>query len=126
LSSQFVNSEEQSISILDPFILPVGSALAGEQAFIDLQCVACHIVDGKNLPAADEMLDISVTLSSTTFIKSPAVLVTAIINPSHSVKEDLPSNTVFAEDNARMPDFNDVMTVTQLIDLVAFLKQKGQ
>lgn len=124
--SQFAISEVIQNKQLAGFMLPQGSSVAGKQAFIDLQCVACHTVDGKALPAADEMQDVAVILSKATFIKPEAALVTAIVNPSHSMLEGQSPNRVFAEGHSKMPDYNDVMTVTQLIDLVAFLKQAKQ
>lgn len=108
------------------FSLPAGNYQAGKEAFIDLQCTACHSINGVDLPAADEMFDTSVLLSKPTLSKTESALVTAIINPSHSLVEGLPIESIYSDGNSKMPIFNDLMTVTQLIDIVTFLRANNK
>ena len=49
-------------------------------------------------------------------------LVTAIINPSHTISRKFPGAPVSDGGRSKMRIYNDVMTVGQLIDLVAFLQ----
>ena len=49
-------------------------------------------------------------------------LVTAIINPSHRLAKGYAPELVSKDGKSRMTVYNDVMTVSQLIDLVTFLQ----
>lgn len=106
------------------FRLPDGDAAAGRQAFVDLQCYACHQVEGvdarfEGTPAASVKLGGEVTL-----VKTYGELVTSIINPSHRLAPGYPRDEVAPEGTSLMElgKVNDVMTVQQLTDLVAFLQ----
>jgi hypothetical protein len=57
-----------------------------------------------------------------TRVKSYGELVTSIINPSHRLARRHPAGKISQEGQSLMTPYNDVMTVTQLIDLVAFLQ----
>jgi hypothetical protein len=50
--------------------------------------------------------------------------VTAIINPSHRLAQGYAESLVAQEGKSKMTVYNDVMTVSQLIDLVTFLQGK--
>ncbi|MBL8201652.1 MAG: c-type cytochrome [Chromatiales bacterium] len=110
------------------FRLPDGDAAAGRQAFVDLQCYACHQVEGvdarfEGTPAAAVKLGGEVSL-----VKSYGQLVTSIINPSHRIAPGYPRDVVAPEGESLMEvgKVNDVMTVQQLTDLVAFLQSVYQ
>lgn len=102
--------------------LAQGSYIEGKNAFIRLQCNACHTVKGLNLPAAEEMFEVTVELGSSTEHKTSAELLTAIANPSHSLAKGLPISSITDNGNTKMPNFNDIMTVSELIDITTFLK----
>ena len=57
-----------------------------------------------------------------TRIQTYGELVTSIINPSHRLAEGYPVDTVSVDGKSRMRNYNDVMTVTELTDLVMFLQ----
>jgi sulfur-oxidizing protein SoxX len=111
------------------FPVAEGNVDAGRQAFIDHQCHACHSVAGVSLPAlagaASPVLQLG---GATSVAMSYDALVTAIINPDHSISE------VYREQQLRTVDVPlaspmplpaiDNMTVRQLIDLVAFLDSR--
>ena len=103
--------------------LAKGSYNAGKNAFIKLQCNACHTVTGVNLPAAEEMFEVAVELGSKKQSKTSAELLTAIANPSHSLAKGFPVETISSHGSTRMPDYNDIMTVSELINIVTFLKR---
>jgi len=50
--------------------------------------------------------------------------VTSIINPSHKLAPGYPKERIVSGGISRMADYNDVMTVRQLVDLVAFLHSR--
>jgi mono/diheme cytochrome c family protein len=106
------------------FRLPDGDANAGRAAFADLRCNACHRVEGIEAPA-EGAGPVLVTLGGeTNRVKSYGELVTSIINPSHRIAPGHDPNAVAPGGKSLMESarLNDVMTVRQLIDLVAFLQ----
>lgn len=106
------------------FRLPDGSAERGREAFVTLRCNACHQIEGLDLPFQGTGAA-SVTLGGPVVkVKSYGELVTSIINPSHKLARGLPEEQVAADGQSLMElaYLNDVMTVQQLIDLVAFLQ----
>lgn len=105
------------------FALPPGSVDAGKMAFLELRCNSCHSVEGHVEHAPTEAGAIHVQLGGTVSrVKTYADLVTSIINPSHKLSRGLNTMTATAEGTSRMPVYNDVMTVQQLVDLTAFLE----
>jgi hypothetical protein len=57
-------------------------------------------------------------------VKTYGELVTSIINPSHVLAPGYPKELITKDNRSAMADFNDKMTVHQLIDLVAFLQSR--
>jgi sulfur-oxidizing protein SoxX len=49
-------------------------------------------------------------------------LLTSVINPSHKIYPNLNPDVTTLDGQSKMPIFNDVMTVTELVDLVTFLQ----
>ena len=105
------------------FRLPDGDAAAGRQAFLDLRCNSCHEVRGVAIEYRGGLANV-VLGGQTTRVKTYGELVTSIINPSHRIAP-------LHRDDGALPDgqsvmsiayLNDVMTVQQLVDLVAFLQ----
>lgn len=106
------------------FRLPEGDIERGKAAFVELRCTSCHTVDGVNLPRP-ETPPMSVTLGGEVRkIRTYGELVTSIINPAHSVAPGSPPEYVDEEGRSRMENYNQVMTVSQMIDLVAFLQSR--
>ena len=111
------------------FRLPDGSPERGRAAFLALRCTACHSVVGLNAPDQGNGIA-NVTLGGETVrVKSYGELVTAIINPSHRIAPGYPLSQVTTADGQSLMALaylNDIMTVQQLIDLVAFLQASYQ
>lgn len=104
------------------FALPEGNADAGRQAFVELRCHDCHSADGVELHDPDAT-DIAFALGGrSTRVTTYAELVTSIINPSHRLSVNFPKKKAAVGGESRMHNYNDVMTVQELIDLVAFLQ----
>jgi len=107
------------------FRLPDGDAASGQQAFINLQCHACHKLPGVELPAISIAAPVTVMLGGpVTQVKTYGELVTAIINPSHKLIRRYPKDEVSSDGQTFMPNMNELMTVRQLVDLVTFLQDK--
>lgn len=108
------------------FRLPQGDVEQGKGAFLEYQCNSCHVVAGLELPPATvaPATPVSVVLGGEVFeVRTDGYLVTSIINPSHKLASGYPEGRVTTPGGeSRMPDFSDIMTVRQLIDLVAFLQ----
>jgi sulfur-oxidizing protein SoxX len=105
------------------FRLPDGDVERGRVAFAELGCDSCHRIEGD--PADVPPGVANVTLGGkTTWVKTYGELVTAIANPSHRLTRRYPADEVAVEGESLMAlaYLNDVMTVQQLIDLVAFLQ----
>jgi hypothetical protein len=106
------------------FRLPDGDVERGRVAFAELACDSCHHIEGLE-PGYVPPGAANVTLGGkTTWVKTYGELVTAIVNPSHRITGRYPAGEVAIEGESLMAlvYLNDVMTVRQLIDLVAYLQ----
>ncbi|GLX77013.1 hypothetical protein tinsulaeT_03530 [Thalassotalea insulae] len=102
------------------FSLPHGDADLGKQVFIKYQCSGCHQIDDITQPQEAEF---SIRLGGkTTQVKTYAELVTSVINPSHKFARGYPLSKIQQDGTSKMKVFNDVMTITELINLVAFIQ----
>jgi len=107
------------------FTLPAGDAKQGEQDFVSLQCHACHSVTGVELPEIAAEVEPKVELGGKVpRISTYGELVTSIINPSHKLARGYTAETVAEGGKSRMKNYNDVLTVQQLTDLVMFLQPR--
>jgi len=107
------------------FVLPEGDAERGQREFVSLGCTACHTVKDLDFPAPDTKGPVTVVLGGgVAKAKSYGELLSSIINPSHRLARGFPKDVVSRGDESLMTVYNDVMTVTQLIDLVAFLQSE--
>lgn len=108
------------------FRLPEGNADRGLAAFNELACYECHTVRGIDVPASDADFERVVLGRDVGRVQTYGELVTSIINPTHELapgydEEDV---TVGGESRMALEYLNEVMTVQQLIDLVAFLQPR--
>jgi mono/diheme cytochrome c family protein len=104
------------------FSLPRGEPVAGQKVFVELRCHDCHSAEGVDIRDA-EASDIHLRLGGvSTRITTYADLVTSIINPSHRLSRAYPEEEVAEEGVSKMPVYNDIMTVQELVDLVAYLQ----
>lgn len=105
------------------FVLPQGDVASGQATFIKLSCNSCHSVAGRIEHSPLEEGAIHVELGGTVSrIKTYSDLVTSIINPSHKLSRGINAMTTTEAGESRMPIYNEVMTVQQLVDLTAFLE----
>jgi mono/diheme cytochrome c family protein len=101
------------------FSLPAGDPQKGKKVFADLECYACHPMPGQGFPAptADKP---GPPLAGMGEEHPAAYFAESIVNPN-AVLIDGPGY-LDADGRSRMPNFNDNLTVEQLVDLVAYLK----
>lgn len=104
------------------FTLPKGNAEHGAAEFLQFRCYDCHRVQSVDLPPSDDTEHVSVELGLVDHPRTYSDLVTGIINPSHKLAKGYTASLISQDGKSRMPVYNDVMTVTQLADLVAFLQ----
>ena len=103
------------------FSLPKGNAEAGKATFVALQCNSCHYTLDVEQLAGDN--DISVKLAGEVgSVKTYADLVTSVINPSHRLATGYPAADIAVGTESRMRNYNDLMSVQELIDVVSYLQ----
>jgi hypothetical protein len=86
--------------------------------FVKLECYSCHEVKGEKFLAPTG--DIGPELSVMGPLHDVAYFAEAIINPNAAIE---PSKGYEAADGAsKMPSYNELVTVQEVIDLVAYLK----
>ena len=116
----------------DGFALPEGDVAAGKQTFAALGCNGCHSVadiEYAPIPAQIERLgqEVSTTVNvplggQTTRYRTQGDLVASVINPDHKISRRYDRSA--ATSTSPMVSSNEVMTVQELINLVAFLQQE--
>jgi mono/diheme cytochrome c family protein len=107
------------------FRLPDGDPERGRAVFAEMRCHTCHRIAGADFPAPTADPPVPVVLGGeVSYAKTDGDLVTSIINPSHKVVPGLRREQVMRGDASRMPSYGDLMTVRQMIDLVAFLQSR--
>ncbi len=105
------------------FVLPPGDPVAGQVAFVDLGCAACHTVNGVDLGEVGPVGDLIVQLGGEVPRKKTyGQLVTEIIHPSEVILQ-AHSDYTAPEGSSMMPDLTDQMSVRQMADLVSFLQE---
>lgn len=105
------------------FKFPEGDAARGRAAFIELQCVKCHRVDGvAGLPAPTATPDKVLTLGGEVVrLRTYGDLVTSVIHPSAALSEKYTDEHGGKARKSPMESFNNTMTVAQMLDIVTFL-----
>lgn len=106
------------------FSLPPGDAAKGEQVFLSMQCLSCHQLEGYERPeGTGDTLSVALG-GKVQSLKTYAELVTSVINPSHRLAAGYELKDIQISGESVMPVYNDVMTVTQLVDLITFLESQ--
>lgn len=107
------------------FRLPAGDEEKGMAAFVELNCHQCHSVAGVELPKTEIPIGIDYELGGEVrLVKSYGQLVTAITQPQHILSAEWLARIEKSRSEgltSPMPDYNHLMTVRQLTDIVTFL-----
>ena len=109
------------------FALPEGDVQRGQEAFVDLRCTTCHEVDGleDELPRPTATPVTGVKIGGLAMREpTDGELLTSIINPNHRLYPETEQQNVTSGGESRMADLTSVMTVEQMLDLVAFLHDR--
>lgn len=106
------------------FTLPTGDVEKGRAVFTEHNCQQCHKVADVEQPDEDEREMDIVLGGEVSRISTYGELVTSIINPSHKLAKGHLQEAVSEDGESKMTNYNDVLTITELIDLVAFLQSK--
>jgi len=107
------------------FRLPDGDPERGRQVFNDKQCASCHAIAGLESLRDGVEPEMTVEIGGmSTRVSTYGELVTSVINPSHRIARQYRDEAFSEDGESRMRNYNDVMTVTELIDLVAFLQDQ--
>ena len=104
--------------------LPQGDAVKGREAYVALRCHACHVIEGFDPPAPIVAATRVRLGGQTARVKTYGDLLTSVANPSHRIARGYPQEDVALDGVPLMTliRLNEVMTVQQLVDLVAFLQ----
>lgn len=105
------------------FALPQGDIKAGKATYERLECNACHSISGIKWNGGVDSLNIYLG-GEVSARKSYGELVTSVINPSHKIAESYKQITTDSVGHSKMKNYNEVMTVQELIDLVTFLQSE--
>ena len=97
--------------------LPPGDARHGREVFRKLGCFACHRVSGEDFPPPAAP---GPDLSDVGSHHPPAYLLESILDPNAVIIDE--PGYVDARGLSTMPDFSARLSVTELIDLVAYLE----
>lgn len=101
------------------FTLPAGSPEAGREVFRTMQCYTCHEVAGETFPAYPPR-EVGPELSSMGAHHPAVYFAESIVNPNAVIV--IGEGHTGPDGRSRMPAYNDDLTITQLVDLVAYLK----
>lgn len=122
----FVACQEESRG----FVLPEGNIAAGKQMFSSMNCTDCHTVGDIPWAGPGENDYPEVKLGGdVTSLKTYGELVTSVINPSHKISQknlltDQQLTTPEGMSKMSTRTYNEIMTVQQLVDIVAFLQSE--
>src|SRR5882672_9084674 len=103
------------------FTLPAGAAAKGRQVFADLECYKCHAIQGEKLPQpGGDAKNVGPELTSMGGHHPAEYFAESILSPNAVILEG--PGYIGPDGKSIMPSFADSLSVTQLVDLVAFLK----
>lgn len=105
------------------FNLPAGDAARGRQAFRELECYQCHTIQGEGFPAAGgDAKHAGPELTGMGGHHPAEYLAESILAPNRVIVQG-PGYTG-PDGLSIMPSYTESLSVTQLIDLVAYLKSR--
>lgn len=116
------SSESQPVK---GFVLPPGDLEHGKQVFVDYNCHGCHTIPDMEFPEVEVEAPFVLAIGGEVYrVKNYGELMTAIVNPDHIISGKYKAMLASADRKVEispMPDYQQEMTVAELIDLVEFL-----
>lgn len=102
------------------FAWPKGDPAKGREVFAKLECYSCHEVRGETFLAPSEKEKVGPELSAMAPLHEAEYFAEAIINPGAQIERG--KGFEVADGSSKMPSFNHLVTVEEVIDLVAYLR----
>jgi mono/diheme cytochrome c family protein len=102
------------------FALPKGHPAKGREVFAKLECYSCHEVKGERFPVPTGGDKVGPELSQMAPLHEAEYFAEAVINPGAVIEKG--KGYQAPDGSSKMPNFNDSITVQELIDLVAYLR----
>jgi len=113
------------------FVLPPGNAEAGKQVFIKYGCFQCHTMPWVTFPEREPNPPITLEIGgNVSQVRDYGELLNAVVSPKHIISQKyrmmLDPLDPMERHNPKslMPNFNEKLTVAELIDLVTFLHEQ--
>ena len=103
------------------FAWPKGDPAKGREVFAKLECHSCHEVRGESFPAPGEAGKVGPELAAMGPLHEAEYFAEAIVNPSAVIERG--KGYEAPDGSSKMPSYNDVATVQEVADLVAYLRQ---
>ena len=107
------------------FTVPAGDPEAGKAAFERMECYSCHKVPGADLPKERSSGGVGPDLVAGYSNLPAGFLAESIINSHQYIAGTLEKYRGLDKVSSKMGDYSSIMTVRELIDIVAFLKHLG-
>lgn len=102
------------------FTFPVGDPKAGRRLFVKFECYKCHKVQGEKFPGKQSEIGVGGPDLAGMGGHSAEYLAESILNPNAVLLE---GDGFLGEDGlSKMPSYNEVMALQELVDLVAYIK----
>lgn len=103
------------------FRVPAGNPTAGREAFVTLRCHSCHTVTGESFPPVQPSeRSPAPDLAGMGTFHPAAYLAESILHPNAVVVTG--PGYMSGDGLSIMPDYSDLLTVRQLLDLVAYVQ----
>ena len=112
---------DEGMTPAEGFFLPKGNPEAGKKAFVRLKCTSCHWVQNEMDLSQPVTAKAGPMLGDQQARYSAGWITNSIVSPSHTIALDSNGKAENSE-LSRMGDFTEVMTVRQLIDIVAYIQ----
>ncbi len=103
-----------------PHFWTAGDATAGKKAFLELKCNTCHRVAGEDFPLLSQVHP-GPAIGNAQAGRGSEWIAEAVVQPSHSVSS---LAGAWQGKSSSMGDYSNVMTVRQLMDIVAYIQSK--
>jgi mono/diheme cytochrome c family protein len=98
-----------------------GNPSKGRDVFARLECYRCHEVKGENFPPPTDRSTVGPELSAMGPLHDEAYIAESIINPRAVIEKR--KGYTGPDGSSKMPSFNDSLSVQDVTDLVAYLRQ---
>jgi mono/diheme cytochrome c family protein len=102
-----------------PSYLANGDPAAGRRDYMALKCNTCHTVAGEPIGTKPPRLP-GPQLGKSLGLESPQQIADSIAAPGHRISQDV--GPWRRSKSSTMGDYTNIMTVRQLMDLVAYLR----